>query len=78
MWDAFVANFNGGIEIGKLFSSRSRQDVFELTTRRSHLDYEKSYYIGDAAGRSNDHADTDRSEFVSLPPRSLANLTLPA
>ncbi|GAA5838084.1 hypothetical protein JCM5353_004491 [Sporobolomyces roseus] len=43
MWDAFVANFNGGIEI----------------------DYVKSYYIGDAAGRVNDHADTDRKFAIN-------------
>lgn len=49
MWDLFVEQFNEGVEV----------------------DLKKSFYIGDAAGRplrtghSEDHSDTDRSEFPS-------------
>ncbi|POY76763.1 hypothetical protein BMF94_0012 [Rhodotorula taiwanensis] len=35
--------------------------VCELAARGGYdVDYEKSFYVGDAAGRSTDHADTDR------------------
>ncbi|KAG0658357.1 hypothetical protein C6P46_005813 [Rhodotorula mucilaginosa] len=38
MWDAFVRDWNGGVQI----------------------DYQQSFYVGDAAGRAGDHNDTDR------------------
>lgn len=51
IWDSFVRDHNGGVDV----------------------DYGQSYYVGDAAGRPTDHADTDRSPFAppsSLPPHT--------
>lgn len=62
MWDAVCElAARGGYDVGELRCCHPRdQRALKLRLR---TDYEKSFYVGDAAGRSTDHADTDRSQF---------------
>lgn len=71
MWDFFVSRFNGGVAPGRapcahaVYCWRCCYSVIRCLTRMSLVhgpatDHSKSFFVGDAAGRTADFADTDK------------------